>query len=108
MVYEDFIGTVHYSDPDQTFYGNIASLNDLVTFEGETVKELKTAFEEAVEDYIVLCSDANKSPSKSFKGSFNIRISPNLHSKAFKKATLSGKSLNQFVQEAIEKEIASL
>jgi predicted HicB family RNase H-like nuclease len=39
---------------------------------------------------------------KSFKGTFNVRIKPELHSKAFEQATLSGKTLNQFVQEAIE------
>jgi len=45
---------------------------------------------------------------KSFKGSFNVRIAPKLHSKAFKFAALKGTSLNQLVSEAIEEKIASL
>lgn len=106
--FKEFIATVHYSDSDETFFGKIEGINDLVTFEGETVTELKKAFKEAVEDYIELCKEAGKNPMKSFKGSFNIRIPPQLHGKAFEKALIQGKTLNQFIKKAIEKEIASL
>jgi predicted HicB family RNase H-like nuclease len=105
MVFKDFIGTIHYSDDDQIFYGKIEGINDLVTFEGDNVKALKKAFEEAVEDYMILCEEINKDPKKSFKGSFNVRISPDLHSKAYNKALLEGKSLNQLVRDALEKEV---
>ena len=108
LVYKEFIGTVHFSTKDSVFYGKIGGINDLVTFEGESVSDLKNAFEEAVDDYIELCKEVIKKPLKSFKGSFNVRITPTLHSKASKIASLKGKSLNQFVQEAIEKEVASL
>ena len=108
LVYKDFIGTVHFSTKDSIFYGKIEGINDLVTFEGETVVDLKRAFEESVDDYIEICKEVGKDPLKSFKGSFNVRIAPELHSKAFKTALLKGKSLNQFVQEAIEKEVGSL
>ncbi len=108
LVYKDFIGTVHFSTKDSVFYGKIEGINDLVTFEGETVVDLKKAFEESVDDYIEICKEVEKDPLKSFKGSFNVRIAPELHSKAFKAALLKGKSLNQLVQEAIEKEVGSL
>ena len=108
ITYKEFIGAVHLSTKDSVFYGKIEGINDLVTFEGESVSELKFAFEEAVEDYIRLCVEVDKEPLKSFKGSFNIRITPKLHSKAFKIAALSGKSLNQFVSDAIKKEVSSL
>jgi len=108
LVYKDFIGTVHFSTKDSVFYGKIEGINDLVTFEGETVSDLTGAFEESVDDYIELCKEVGKDPLKSFKGSFNVRIAPDLHSRAFKTASLRGKSLNQFVQEAIEKEVEPL
>lgn len=107
LIYKEYIGTVHFSADDETFFGKIEGINDLITFEGETVKELKTAFEEAVEDYIELCEEVGKDPMKSFKGSFNVRLDPSLHSKAFEKATLDGKSLNQLVQEAIEQYVVT-
>ena len=105
LTYKGFIGSVHFQTEDEVFYGRIEGVTDLVTFEGESVKGLKAAFEEAVEDYLALCKSVDKEPYKSFKGSFNVRITPNLHRKAFEKATLKGMTLNQLLQEAIEKEL---
>lgn len=99
--YKEFIGTVHYSSEDEVFYGKIEGINDLVTFEAETVKDLKKSFKEAVEDYVELCKDEGKEVFKSFKGSFNVRLNPELHSQLFENATLEGKTLNQYVKEAI-------
>jgi predicted HicB family RNase H-like nuclease len=107
LKYKEFIGSVHYSSEDEVFYGKIEGINDLVTFEGSTVTKLKTAFKEAVQDYIELCKETGKEIFKSFKGSFNIRLNPELHSKAFEKALMEGKTLNQFVKEAIEYRIQS-
>ena len=107
LKYKHFIATVHYSTRDETFFGKIEGINDLVTFEGESVKELKEAFMEAVDDYIDLCKEIDKKPLKSFKGSFNIRINPKLHEKVFKMALEKGLTLNQFIKQTIEKEITS-
>lgn len=107
MKHKEFIGSVHYSADDETFFGKIEGIYDLVTFEGKTVKQLQKSFREAVEDYAELCKETGKQIFKSFKGSFNVRINPELHSKAFEKATLEGKSLNQFVKEAIENQLST-
>jgi len=103
--YKEILGTVNFSAEDEVFYGKIEGVNDLVTFEGSSVQELKEAFEEGVEDYLALCKELDKEVFKSFKGSFNVRIDPELHSKAYELALLEGLSLNQFVQKAIEEQI---
>ncbi len=102
LEYKDFIGTVNYSDEDECFYGKIEGINDLVTFEGSAVKDLKRAFKASVDDYLELCKELNKEPYKSVKGSFNIRIEPKLHYSAIYTALKKGISLNQFVAEAIK------
>ena len=106
LKYKDFIGSVHFSSADEVFFGKIEGVNDLITFEGATVTNLKKAFREAVNDYLSLCKESGKEIFKSFKGSFNVRVNPELHSKAFEYATLNGKSLNQFIKEAIEAKIS--
>ena len=53
--YKNYYTSVHFSAVDDVFYGKIVGINDLVSFEGSSVKELKTAFEEAVEDYLDIC-----------------------------------------------------
>ncbi len=107
LQYKNFIGSVHFSTDDEIFFGKIEGVNDLITFEGDTVAEIKKSFTHAVDDYIIICKKMNKEPYKSFKGSFNVRINPELHKKASLKAQIMGISLNQFVQKAIEDEVVN-
>ena len=62
MTYKGYIGSVNYSDKDQVFFGKIEGINGLVNFEGESVKELTTAFHEAVYDYLAYCEDEGIEP----------------------------------------------
>lgn len=107
LSYKGFIGSVQFSADDDIFYGKIQGIDDLVSYEGTSVAELKKAFRDAVEDYMQLCKEAGKAPFKSCKGSFNVRIPKELHLAAMKKAALEGVSLNQLVKKAIEKEVVA-
>jgi predicted HicB family RNase H-like nuclease len=106
--YKNFIGSVHFSAEDECFFGKIEGVDDLVTFEGRDVDELKRSFREACEDYFRLCRQAGKPLQKSYKGSFNVRLTAELHQKAVRKSSLLGISLNQLVQRAVEKEVCEL
>lgn len=103
LKYKDFAASVHFSAEDEVFYGKIQGIGDSITFEGETVSALKMAFEEAAEDYLGICEQIDKDPHKSYKGSFNVRIKPELHKRAAFKSLELGISLNQFVEKAISK-----
>ena len=103
LKYKDFIATVKYSDEDEAFVGRIEGIDSVVSFEGQSVKELKTAFKEAVESYIDFCSRKGILHSKkSYTGIFNVRINSDLHRKAAIAAKLQGSTLNAFVKESIE------
>jgi predicted HicB family RNase H-like nuclease len=106
LTYKDYIGSVHYCAEDEVFYGKLEGIEDVVSFEGKSVDILKESFEEAVEDYIDLCKRHGKDAEKSYKGSFNVRMTPDLHKKAKRTAAQLGISLNQFVQKAVEDELA--
>jgi predicted HicB family RNase H-like nuclease len=103
ILYKDYIGSVHFNAEDEVFYGKIEGIEDLVSFEGTSVVELKKAFNEAVDDYLRLCEEAGKKNEKSYKGSFNVRIPPEIHKRAKRITAMKGMSLNQFVQKAVEK-----
>jgi predicted HicB family RNase H-like nuclease len=105
MTYDEFIGSVHFNANDEVFYGKIEGIDDLVLFEGSTVDELKQAFRDSVDDYVATCTRYNKQIEKSYKGSFNVRITPDLHTKVKRVAVKMGLSLNQFIQKAVEDEI---
>ena len=108
LKYKDFYGSVEYSAADECFFGKIIGTADLVTFEGESVIKLKKAFKEAVEDYLILCKEAGKDAQKTYKGSFNVRLSPELHRRTAILAKKRNMSLNSFVEKAITDEIALL
>ena len=40
ITYKGFLGSVHFASEDRVFYGKIAGIDDLITFEGETVDQL--------------------------------------------------------------------
>lgn len=105
LQYKDFIGSVHFNADDEVFFGKIEGIEDLVSFEANNVIDLKKAFEEAVNDYLLLCKETGKKEEKSYKGSFNVRIAPEIHKKAKVLAMMQGISLNQFIQKAVEQEI---
>lgn len=107
LKYKGFIGAVHYSGEDNVFFGKLMGIDDLITFEGESVQALNNAFQEAVNDYLELCESNGKSPQKSYKGSFNVRINPGIHKQAAHRSMELGMSLNQFVEQAINDKIKS-
>lgn len=101
LKYKEYSGSVSFSAEDEVFYGKVQGLNDLLTFEGESVKELKKSFQETVDDYLSTCDSLGKSPEKSYKGSFNVRISTELHRQAANFAFEKRISLNELVKKAI-------
>ena len=101
ITYKDFIGSVHFAAEDRVFYGKIEGINDLITFEGETVKQLEEGFKFMVDEHIRDCKKNNLPVEKSYKGNLNIRLAPELHKKAAHNAALRGISLNQYINEAI-------
>ena len=107
MKYKGFIGSVHYASEDKVFYGKVEGVNDLITFEGSTVNDLEEGFRYMVDEHIKDCNRKNIPLEKSYKGNLNIRLSPDLHKKAAHNASLRGVSLNQYINDAVKKEISS-
>jgi predicted HicB family RNase H-like nuclease len=105
MDYKGYSARIQYSDEDEVLFGAILGINDLVTFEGNSIEEMKKSFHDAVDDYLDMCSRYNKKPEKAYKGCFNVRISPELHKKAALKASLMEISLNQYTEIAIQKSV---
>ena len=103
MEYQGYQGSVHYNDEDRVFFGKIMFIPALISYEGTDVETLNSNFREAVDDYFELCAQQGKSPAKPFKGSFNVRVAPELHQRAAEFAAEQHKKLNSIVAEAIER-----
>ena len=46
LKYKGYLGSAEFSAEDEVLHGQIVAINDLVTYEGDSVKALKKAFEE--------------------------------------------------------------
>jgi predicted HicB family RNase H-like nuclease len=101
MEYKGYIGSVYYSDEDEVFHGKLEGIRDLVTYEGTDVASLKRSFREAVDDYLATCKRRKKEPQVPFRGTFNVRVGPELHKRAAVYAAEHGKKLNAVVGEAL-------
>ncbi len=103
MTCKGYSARIEYDDDDGIFTGRIAGIRDGVGFHADTVEALRAAFLEAVEDYIVTCAKTGKQPQKAFSGQVMFRVDPEVHRKAALAAELSGKSLNQWAEEVLDR-----
>jgi predicted HicB family RNase H-like nuclease len=100
--YKGYCGSIEFSLDDGCLFGQILFVRDLVTYEAEKIVELKQAFEDAVDFYLDKCERENLKPDKPFSGSFNVRLTPELHRAAAIEAARIGTSLNDLVRDCIE------
>jgi len=101
MSCKGYYGSVEYSDEDGIFYGRIIGIDDHIIYDGYSVDDLRKNFQDAVNEYLNICSKMGKEPEKAYKGTFNIRIGPALHKELAMYSALNGKTLNSTVEEAI-------
>lgn len=107
LEYRGYRARVDFDAEDEILTGRIAGINDVVGFHGQSIDEVKDAFQEAVDDYLETCAALGKAPEKEYSGQLSVRISPDAHRKAALAASLAGKSLNKWTEEVIERAAAT-
>ena len=101
MKYKGYIGHVEYDDEAKIFRGEVVGLKDIITFQGSSVEELEEAFKDSIEDYLAWCKKRKEKPEKTFSGTFNLRIPPDLHARLALQAKSMGVSLNSFIAQTL-------
>ncbi|MFZ2540256.1 MAG: type II toxin-antitoxin system HicB family antitoxin [Gallionella sp.] len=104
--YKGYLGSCEASIEDGCLHGRILFIDDLISYEGNTVPKLERSFKIAVDAYIDYCARTGMPANKPYSGSFNVRIGSDLHKAAVQCASRNGTKLNEFVKKAIEKEVA--
>lgn len=107
LEYKGYCGTVEMSSEDEILFGKVIGVNSLISYEGSTVSQLKADFEGAVDDYLQMCEESGVQPEKYYKGSFNVRVNPELHKKVVLYSTSVGKTMNAVVEDAIRMYVES-
>jgi predicted HicB family RNase H-like nuclease len=100
--YKGYDGSVEYSADDRLLYGSVLGIRDMVGFDGKDIDGLEANFRAAVDEYLAFCETEGKTPDRPFKGSFNVRVRPDLHKRAALFAEERKLKLNNVVSQALE------
>jgi len=103
MHYKGYSGSVEYSSEDDCLYGKVLGIpkSTCITYEGDSVKELRKDFEGAVDDYLANCEARGVAPAKPYAGKILLRLTPDMHSMIASAAKSKGLTINEFVKEAV-------
>lgn len=107
LTYKNYIGTVNFSEEDGVFFGKVMGITDSISFEGDSVDGLVEDFHNAVDEYLEFCEQNDKEPQYQYKGSFNVRISPELHRQASLMAQAQNISLNSLIERSVKSYVSS-
>ncbi len=107
MNHQGYTARIEFDERDNIFVGRILGVRAIISFHGQTVKELRKQFEHAVDDYLAECSERGVSPEKPASGKLLLRLTPEVHGRAMVVAQASGMSLNQWVAETLERAVAA-
>jgi predicted HicB family RNase H-like nuclease len=99
--YKGYRGVFEFDPSIDSFHGRVVGLQDVVTFQGRSLEELRREMANSVEDYLEFCAEVGKKPERPYRGEFLVRTTPEVHRAAAVQAEASGMSLNAWVEEAI-------
>ena len=102
LEFKGYTGTVTYSPEDKVFWGKLDGVRATVTYEGRDAESLEAAFRDSVEDYLDLCRQEGIEPERPYRGTFNVRLSQELHRQLAMYAREKDMNLNSAVKAAVE------
>jgi predicted HicB family RNase H-like nuclease len=101
--YRGYTARIDYDAGDRIFVGRVLGMSEQLIFHGASVEELHADFEFAINHYLSECEKEGRSPEKPASGKLLLRLSPEVHAAATVAAASAGKSLNQWLADAVEK-----
>jgi predicted HicB family RNase H-like nuclease len=105
LEHKGYLGAVEADEG--AFFGRVAGLRDVVTFEGTTFAEVERAFRASVDDYLAFCAARGEPPDRPYSGKIPLRVDPELHRRAAVQAQAAGVSLNRWIAGRLEQLLAT-
>lgn len=106
LKYKGYTGSVDYSAEDECLYGKVEGLHGtLISYEGQSIEEIKSDFEGAVDDYLESCKARGIEPAKPYSGKLLVRMPSVLHERIAQRAAETGMTINEWINRAMENEV---
>jgi len=103
LVYNGYTSRIDFNPETGAFSGHIGGIPYEVPFYGDTIAELSSSFEKAVDNYLTTCTQLGYKPSKPYDGDLKTKIPAELHAAIVAAAEEKGQSLDEWVAEALDK-----
>ena len=76
MKYKGYTAHIEYDEEGGIFHGEVLDLRDVITFEGRSVAELRSALRDSVDYYLEFCEKRGEEPDRPFSGRLMVRLPP--------------------------------
>lgn len=107
LKYKGYTGSVEFSEEDNCLFGKVQGLHGtLISYEGTTIDEIRADFESAIDEYLASCERRGVAPAKPYSGRLVLRMPSELHGRVAAAAMSAGTTINDFINNALSKEIA--
>ena len=68
MAYKGYLAHITFDEQANLLHGEVINIRDVVTFQGQSVDELRQALADSVEDYLAFCAERGEAPDQPFSG----------------------------------------
>lgn len=99
--YRGYEGSIEASIEDGCLFGRILDIDDQIVYEGNTIPEIRKAFEEMVDFYLAHCEKTGAYADKPYKGTFNVRVGKEMHKKIAHAARRANVSMNEWICQVL-------
>jgi predicted HicB family RNase H-like nuclease len=102
MQYKGYTAFIEYNAEDECFVGQVVGTRHTIIFDGISVDEIRTNFEEMIDDYPAMCADLDQEPNKPVS-EIMVPVSPELYAKVSRKAEYDGVPVRTGMETALQK-----
>lgn len=102
MNIDGYRAVIKYDPEIEMFRGEFSGLNGGADFYAYDIDGLKKEGAISLSIFLKGCKERNIKPNKEYSGKFNVRVPKGLHAVISTKANAVGKSLNQWVVDALD------
>jgi predicted HicB family RNase H-like nuclease len=96
---------IQYDPEIEMFRGEFIDLNGSADFYAKDIDGLYKEGAISLKVFLEACEARGIKPEKEYSGEFNILITPELHAEVVTVAAVEGKSLNQWVFDALDRAV---
>ncbi|MGB0385434.1 MAG: type II toxin-antitoxin system HicB family antitoxin [Ardenticatenaceae bacterium] len=104
--YKGYQGVVEFDYDANIFFGEVANLRDVITFQGTSVKELVQSFRDSVDEYLKFCEELGRTPETPFSGQLLVQVTPQIHREIANHARRRNISLEAWASDTLQKALA--